>query len=147
MNTLFSRSAYVITTLGLILNLSSCSNKVENNKINTPNPNQALNKQQKVELGTVVSIRIFEVKADSNPYGNIGVSASSGGYRGVHASIDLATIGRTFNNTTTAKTAQEVIVKKSTGETVAITQPFKENFKKGDAVKILVRNGYAEVIH
>ena len=147
-NTLLSRSVFVVTVIGLMLSLSSCSNTIGKEKTKTT---QTLNKQQKVEFGTVVAVRTVQIKADTktsaNPYGNIGVSASSGGFRGIHASIDLATFSRLFKNNTEVKTAQEVIVKKSIGETVAITQAFKENFKKGDTVKILVRNGYAQVIH
>lgn len=138
----------IIATLGLLLGLSACSN----NPPNKPKTIQTLNNQQKVELGTVVTVRTFQIKSDANhsyrsPYGNVGVAASSGGFRGIYGSIDLATIGRLFKKTTAAKTAQEIIVKKNTGETVVISQPYKEHFNKGDAVKILVRNGYAQVIH
>ena len=148
MNNVSSKFVLVIATLGLVLGLSACSNNPPN-KYKTI---QTLNNQQKVELGTVVAVRTFQIKPDANnsyrsPYSNVGVAASSGGFRGIYGSIDLATLGRLFKNTTAAKIAQEVIVKKNNGETVAITQVFKENFKQGDAVKILVRNGNAQVIH
>jgi len=141
---LLSRSVLVLSTLGLVLSLNACTNTT-NKK---PKTIQTLNKQQKVELGTVVAVRTIQIKPEAiNSYGNVGVAASSGGFRGIYGSIDLSTISRIFKNTTSAKTAQEVIVKKNSGETVAITQAFKENFKRGDAVKILIRNGNAQVIH
>lgn len=149
----FSKSILAMVTLGLILSLSACTNNANttNNK-SKPNTIQTLNNQQIVETGTVIAVRTLKIKPNANnsygrPYGNVGVSASSGGFRGIYGSVDLATLGRLFKGATAAKTAQEVIVKKSTGETVAITQPFKESFAKGDSVKILVRNGNAQVIH
>ncbi len=151
MSKLLSKFIIMIAALGLVLGLNACSNNANNTK-NKPKTIQTLNKQQKVELGTVVAVRTIQIKPSENntyvsPYGNIGVSASSGGFRGIHGSIDLATLGRLFKNNSETKTAQEIIVKKNSGETVAITQELKENFKQGDSVKILIRNGNAQVIH
>lgn len=145
--TLRSQSFLALLMLGLMLSMSACSNTAENTTTKT---NQALN-QHKVELGTVVAVRMIEIKPDANrpnyPLSNVGIAASSGGFRGIYGSIDLATFSRLFKNNSETKTAQEIIVKKNNGETVAITQAFKETFKQGDAVKILVRNGYAQVVH
>ncbi|MEH6457193.1 MAG: hypothetical protein V7749_12760, partial [Cocleimonas sp.] len=116
-----SKTIMVIATLGIVLGLSACSNNAPKKpKYKTI---QTLNNQQQVETGTVVSVRTIQVKPDANksygsPYGNVGVSASSGGFRGIYGSIDLATLGRLFKGATATKTAQEIIVKKSTGETV-----------------------------
>lgn len=154
MKELFSKTSFylksvsVFVSLGLMLILSACSNTVDNNNSNTV---QTLNQQQRVETGTVVAVRMVQLKPNANkvnnPLSNVGIAAGSGGFRGVYGSIDLATIGRLFNSNAQTKTAQEIIVNKSNGQTVVITQALKENFKRGDAVKILVRNGYAQVIH
>jgi len=150
MSNISTKFVLVIAALGLILGLSACSNNVPNKP--KPKTINTLNNQQQVELGTVVAVRTIQIKPDANrsygsPFSNIGLSASSGGFRGIYGSINLATLGRLFKNTSAAETAQEIIVKKNNGETVAITQVFKENFKQGDAVKILIRNGNAQVIH
>lgn len=144
-----SKFVLVAVTLSLSIGLNGCSNTTATLE-KKPKTIQTLNNQHKVELGTVVAIRDVQIKPETDnygrPYGNVGVSASSGGFRGIYGSIDLATIGRLFKNNT-AKKAQEIIVKKNSGETVAITQDIKDSFKQGDAVKILVSNGYAQVIH
>lgn len=133
-------------SLGICLILSACSNT------DKPKPKyktiETLNQQKRVETGTVVAVKTIQIKqASNNSYGNIGIAASSNGFRGIHGSIDLGTLSRIFTNNTKIKTAQEIIVKKTNGQTVAITQVSKETFKQGEAVKILVRNGQAYVIH
>ena len=133
--------------LGLSISLSACSNT---NKVK-PKPQyktiQTFN-EHPVETGTVVSVRTIQIQQQTaNSYGNIGVSASSGGFSGIYGSIDLATVGRIFNKKPNTRTVQEVIVKKSNGQTVAITQIPQETFLQGDAVKILSRNGESQVIH
>ncbi len=47
-----------------MLSLSSCSNTVGNEKTTKA---QTLNKQQKVEFGTVLAVRTVPIKADTNP--------------------------------------------------------------------------------
>ncbi|MEE9326021.1 MAG: hypothetical protein V3U71_01920 [Cocleimonas sp.] len=107
-----------------------------------------LNKQQTVELGTVISVKTVKLKPESiDSYGNVGVSVGSGGHSGVYGSVDVGTIGRIFRNATRDKVAQEIIVKKKSGETIAVTQDNKISFSKGDKVKLLLRNGKARVIH
>lgn len=135
-----------VLVLGLSFGLSACSNN-ENAKPKYKTI-QTLNQQHPVETGTVVSVRTVQIQPEAiNSYGNVGVAASSSGFRGIYGSIDLATLGRIFKNTTGPKTAQEVIVKKNNGQTVAITQVAKETFNRGDSVKILVRKGEARVTH
>ena len=139
------QTAFKLSTLLIfIVSLSACSNNAKN----TTNTNNKAVNQQTVETGTVVSARTIKIEPQEyGPYGaNVGVSGGSGGV-GVFGSIDLVTLGRLFKNVTGPKIAQEVIVKKSNGETVAITQKAKETFKAGDKVKILLRNGEARVIH
>jgi len=143
-----SKLLFIGAIMALFFSISACSNTPKKPKYKTI---QTLNQQQKVEYGTVLAIRTFKINSDTqsasaSPYGNIGVAASSGGFRGIYGSIDLATIGRLFNKASSTKTAQEIIVKKSSGETVSITQLQKQNFKQGDRVKIVIRNGNAEVI-
>ncbi len=129
----------ILSALILLFSLTACSSNTANNQ---------LGKQQTVETGTVVSVKTIKIKPEEiRSYGNVGVGVGSGGYRGVYGSVDVGTLARLFRNATGPKTAQEIIVNKTNGETVAITQEAKENFKQGDSVKILLRNGEARVIH
>lgn len=152
MNTQGSRYFFVFYSiclaliLSLMLSLSACSSS---KKPVASTSAGSLNQQHKVELGTVVSARTVNLKAQEvESYGRVGVTANSGGSAGIHGSIDIGTLSRLFKNATGPKTAQEVIVKKSNGDIVAITQEYKEDFAKGDEVKILLRgNGEAQVIH
>lgn len=129
-------------SLVMLISLSACSN----NK--TANSNN-INNMQKIEKGKIISVKTVAVKPeDINSYGNLGVSVGSGGHSGVYGSVDLATIGKLYRNATKPATAQRLIVTKTNGETVAITQPSsKEVFKIGDSVKILLEKGKAKVIH
>ncbi len=140
----------LIKTLALIIlltNLSACSN----NK--TASTSGKIANMQKVEMGTVVSVKTIALKPDSiESHGEIGVSIGSGGTSGVYGSVDIGTLGTLFSGTKKPTTAQQFIIKKSTGETVAITQEVtdgepKEVFKAGDIVKLLLQNGKAKVIH
>lgn len=104
---------------------------------------------QKTETGTIVSIKTVTVTPEQiNSYGNVGVAVGSGGRGGLYGAVDVATIGKLYRNATKPTTAQQLIITKSNGETVAITQAFsKEIFKTGDAVKLLIQDGKAKVIH
>ena len=135
----------LLLILGLSIGLSACSNTTKAKpKYKTI---QTLN-EHPIETGTVVSVRTIQIPQEAiNSYGNIGVSASSGGFSGIYGSIDLATLGRIFSNKPNTRTFQEVIVNKHNGQTVAITQVPREAFRKGDAVKILIRNGESQVIY
>jgi outer membrane lipoprotein SlyB len=127
------------TVIILLLTLTACSNQSINSQ-----PGNLAN----VETGTVLSVRTAPIEPIKiYPHGNVGVGIGSGGYRGIFGSIDAGTIGRIFSNATGPKFAQEVIVKKSSGEIVAIRQAAKTIFKQGDKVKIIVQKGQAEVIH
>lgn len=127
------------------LTLSACSN----NKTATTAGTGKIENMQKVETGTIVSVKTIALKPEEiNSYGNVGVSVGTGGSSGVYGSVDLATIGKLYRNATKPTTAQQLIIKKENGETVAITQAAsKEVFKAGDAVKLLIQDGKAKVIH
>ena len=100
---------------------------------------------QKVEQGTITQIKKIATTKDSNPLGSsIGVSVGSGGHAGVYGAFD---IGRVFSAMTKPTHQLELIVKKQKGGFVAVTQPLGGNFKVGDKVKILLRNGLAVVQH
>jgi outer membrane lipoprotein SlyB len=100
---------------------------------------------QKVEQGTITQIKKIATTKDSNPLGStIGVSVGSGGHAGVYGAFD---IGRFFSAMTKPTHHLELIVKKQKGGFVAVTQPLGGNFKVGDRVKILLRNGLAVVQH
>ena len=126
----------------IFISLSACSN---NQKASTG----AIANVQKVEMGKIVSVKTVSLSSEKiNSYGNVGVSVGSGGHSGVYGSVDLSTLGKLYRNATTPTTAQQLIIIKSNGETVAITQPTsKEGFKIGDSVKLLLQNGKAKVIH
>ncbi|MCF6190638.1 MAG: hypothetical protein L3J51_09170 [Cocleimonas sp.] len=129
-------------SLFILISLSACSS---NKTANTSN----ITNMQKIEMGKIISVKTVAVKPeDINSYGNVGVSVGSGGHSGVYGSVDLATIGKLYRNATKPSTAQQFIITKANGETVAITQPSsKEVFKIGDSVKILLEDGKAKVIH
>lgn len=136
----------LLLIIGLSIGLSACSNS---NKVKAKpkyKTIQTLN-EHPVESGTVVSARNIQIQETANSYGNIGVTASSGGFGGIYGSIDLASLGRLFDNSPRTRTVQEVIIKKNNGQTVVVTQKNIEAFKQGDLVKILHRNGESLVIH
>ena len=100
----------------------------------------------KVELGTIIQLKkIVQTNgaslADS---GSIGVSIGSGGHSGIYGSINAGNIIRALRQP--AKKL-EIVIKKSNGEHVSVTQPLGGNFKVGDKIKILLRNGRAVVQH
>ncbi len=129
-------------SLFMLISLSACSS---NKTANTSN----IKNMQKIEMGKIISVKTVAVKPeDINSYGNVGVSVGSGGHSGVYGSVDIATIGKLYRNATKPSTAQQFIVVRDNGETVAITQAnSKEVFKAGDSVKIFLENGKAKVIH
>jgi outer membrane lipoprotein SlyB len=133
-----------VLIISFFMTLSACSN----NKSATSSAG-AVENMQKVEMGTIISVKTITLKPEEiNSYGNVGVSVGTGGSSGVYGSVDLATIGKLYRNATKPTTAQQFIIKKENGETVAITQPAsKEVFKIGDAVKLLIQDGKAKVIH
>ena len=147
MKTVLLKPQLLLSTLFFLvfsIGLSACSNtekaKPEYKTI------QTLNEQQ-VETGTVIAVNKVIIQPSSYNYRpNIGIAASSGGFRSIYGSVDLATLSRLFTNSGGAKTAQEIIIKKNNGQTVAITETTKDSFKAGDVVKILKQDGIARVI-
>jgi len=122
--------------------LSACSNSEKPKAKPKYKTIQTLNQQQKVESGTIIAVRDVAIpKERVNSYSNIGVVASSSGHGGIYGSIDLGTLSRLFKKDPTPQLAQEIIVKKRDGQTIAITQVSKEIFKKGENVNILLRDG------
>ena len=137
-----------LLTFGLITTLiaNGCSS-ISSSK-DKENENIPVSVEQKIETGIVLAVRIIELKPEPvHSYGNLGVTLDSSGTSGIQGSVDLKTIGTLYRNATKDKTAQEIIVKKDVGETVAITQSTKEIFKVGDRIKVLKREGKAVVIH
>jgi len=135
----------IFLILGLSIGLSACSNTEKAKAKPKYKTIQTLNEQQKVETGTVVSVRNILVEPRNNTRPTIGVAASSGGFRGIYGSIDMGTLSHIFGNKQTSE-AQEIIVKKLTGDTIAITQVSQEKFKQGENVNILLRNGKSIVV-
>jgi len=119
----------------------------------TPTTSRTISESQlgvssKIETGEVLSVKTMNIKSNNNKksYGNVGVSMGTGGNAGLYGTVDVATIGRFFSNIDKPSTAQEIIIKKESGDTVVITQATKEQFKKGDKIKILIRGGKSVVI-
>lgn len=127
----------LIFSLFFALTLTACSSQATN----TP-----LSKSQTVETGTVVAVKSIYLKPEKlRP--SVGVSIGSGGYRGVHGGVDVGNVVRVIRDANNPRFEQEIIIRKTNGDTVAITQISKEMFKKGDNVKlILIKNGEARVI-
>lgn len=98
---------------------------------------------QKVDVGTITQLKEIPIKADSDSLGtSLGVSIGSGGHAGIYGAFDLGKIFSALNKPTKQL---ELMIKKQSGELVVITQPLGRNFKVGDKVKILLRNGRAVV--
>ena len=129
----------------VILSLTACSS-------NPPNINSSegvktaptANNLQTVQQGTIVSLS--QVSANRNTsfsdMANIGISVGSGGHRGIFGAFNAGKVIEAI----TQPTLTEMMIKKTNGEHVVVTQP-TGNFKVGDRVKILIRNGQAIVQH
>jgi len=127
------------------LSLSACSNNATNST--TSNTTSSLNKQNTTETGTVLAVKSVYLKPERlRPH--VGVSIGSGGYRGVHGGFDVGNVVRVIQDTNKPKFEQEIVVRKTNGDTISITQITRERFKKGEHVKlILLSSGEARVIH
>jgi outer membrane lipoprotein SlyB len=98
---------------------------------------------QKVDVGTIIELKEIPIRDDSDSLGtSVGVSVGSGGHAGIYGVLDLGKVFSTLNKPTKQL---ELMIKKQNGELVVITQPLGGNFKAGDKVKILLRNGRAVV--
>lgn len=127
----------ILITLFTSLSLLACSSQTATTRISN---------QQTVETGTVLAVKSIYLKPERlRP--SLGVSVGSGGYRGVYGGVDVGNVARVISDANNPKFEQEIIVRKSNGETVAITQISNERFKRGENVKIiLIKNGEARVI-
>lgn len=129
---------FLLLSFLLLASISACSNTKEANVSNV----------KEVQQGTVVSVTLTPVKTEPiRPHGGLGVTVGSGGHTGIYGSIDLATIGRILSTPAKQPMMQEIIVRRSNGSLVAITQPEKQPFLRGEKVKIVHRGNEARVIH
>ena len=100
---------------------------------------------QKVDVGTIIQFKEIPIRDDSDSLGtSVGVSVGSGGHAGIYGAFDLGKIFSALNKPTKQL---ELMIKKQNGDLVVITQPLGGNFKRGDKVKILLRNGRSMVQH
>ncbi len=100
---------------------------------------------QKVELGTITGLKtVATTKNTDSLNSSVGVSVGSGGHTGIYGAIDISKIFAALNKP--AKQL-ELLIKKQNGDFITVTQPLGGNFKVGDKVKILLRNGLAVVQH
>lgn len=131
-------SLLFFTSLLLLLTLSACSNTKKSNTSDI----------QKMEKGTVVAVKLDRTVArPTRPNGNVGVSVGSGGHAGVYGSVDFATIGNIFSKSKKDKVMQKIIVERTNGSLVEITQPDTQRFSRGDKVKIIHQGNQARVVH
>jgi len=132
----------VLPFIALLISLSACTN-------NQTAASGTIENMQKIEMGTIVSIKTVALRPEEiNSYGNVGVSVGSGGHSGIYAGVDIGTLGKLYRNATKPTTAQQFIITKNNGETIAITQlASKEVFRIGDSVKMVLQDGKAKVIH
>jgi len=131
-----------------VFTVGACSNNaVDTQTKQATEKGVTIGQVQSIETGTIVGVNTYIIRPERiRSYGNVGVGIGSGGYRGIYGSVDVGTLARLFRNATGPKKAYEIIVKTTKGETVAITQLQNDNFRAGDRVKILLRNGEARVI-
>lgn len=126
-----------ILALVFISSFTACSNY--DNKINS---------LQEVQSGTIVTVKRIIIRAEPvRPNGNVGVSVGSGGHAGLYGAIDILTLGSIFGIKKQDKIMQKIIVRRSNGSLVSVTQPFTSSFDQGEPVKIIQRKGEARVIH
>ncbi len=126
-----------IPSLFLAISLSAC----------TPSKNIKAENTSEVQQGIVMAVKRIIVKPEPiQPRGGFGVSVGSGGHSGVYGTVDLATLGGLFGKPKKDKIMQEIIVKRDNGSLVAITQPEKGPFLRGDKVRIVERGNQARVI-
>jgi outer membrane lipoprotein SlyB len=98
---------------------------------------------QPIELGTITQLKEVATNTTADSFGSrVGINVSSGGRAGVYGTFD---VGKIFSVLSNPAKQLELTIKKQNGELVAITQPLGGNFKVGDNVKILLRNGRAVV--
>ena len=134
----------------VFLSLSACSSTAtKDSSVSASQAGKAvvpMGSISKVELGTIVQLKKVILTNDASlaNAGNIGVSVGSGGHSGVYGSINAGTIIRALRGPTKRL---EIVIKKSNGEHVSVTQALGGNFKVGDKIKILLRNGLAVVEH
>jgi len=127
--------------------LSACSNNTSNKTVSSDATKSSLKKQNTIETGTVLAVKSVFIKPETlRP--RVGVSIGSGGYRGISGGFDVGNVVRVIRDSNKPKYQQEIVVKKTNGDTISITQVTREQFKKGDQIKlILLSNGEARVIH
>lgn len=132
----------IIPIFFLIFSVSGCSS----NPSSTAD-NKHINNHIKTETGTVLAVKSIYIKPETlRP--NVGVSIGSGGYRGVHGGFDVGNVARVIRDANKPRFKQDITIRKTNGETIAISQISRELFKQGDQVKlILISTGEARVIH
>jgi len=134
----------------IVLSISACSSnapkQVANTSVQVAKSTEAMGVISKVEIGTIVQLKTIVQTNDTSlaDSGSIGVSVGSGGHSGIYGSINAANILRALRK---PPKLLELIVKKSDGSFVSVTQSLGGNFNVGDKVKILLRNGRALVQH
>ncbi len=131
--TLFLATA--ITT-AIATTLGACS---------TTNTNTRLDKKG-TQTGTVLAVKSTYIKPETL-HPRVGVSIGSGGYRGIYGGFDVGNVVRAARDANHPNYRQILTVQQSNGDTVAITQISRQTFKPGDAVKLILVNGEARVIH
>ena len=133
---MISRFFFYSLSSTLIIFLASCSN------------NSSVNTFQEVQTGSVVAVNQTVIRAKPiKPRANVGVSIGSGGRSGLYGAVDILTLGSLLGIKKKDKVIQEVIIRRSNGTLVAVTQPFHAMFRRGDQIKIVKQDGEARVTY
>jgi outer membrane lipoprotein SlyB len=120
-------------------------------------PAAQANVLQRMDLGTVTSVREVNIegtKGQLGMYGGglVGAAAASGG-RGVGGAVVQATgavagavVGQAVEEAATRKRAQEITIRMDDGSTVTVTQESSTGlFMDGDRVRVINGGGHARV--
>lgn len=148
-----SNTLPVILGTGLVLLLAGCTFPSSRRTV----PIGQANVLNRVEVGTVTSVRQVNIEGQKSSLGTfgggmVGAAAASGG-KGVGGAVMQAggavagaIAGQAVEEVATRKYAQEITVRLDDGTTVVVTQEANTGlFQDGDRVRVLNGGGHARV--
>ncbi len=152
------RKFIFIVVLGCSTILVGCSNSkapVTENKVGTLKREQVVEVQTGLVTGvknvTVLGKRSGAGRTVGRTVGAIAGGAIGSGYGSVAGSILGSVLGGAAGSSADEnlqrKPGLEIVVRLDTGQHVTVTQLAKVPFKSGDKVKLIMKEGQAQVIH
>ena len=141
---LFKLMSLMLIFLFLSACSSNASKEAASQSVKTSKVSTAMGHISRVETGRIVQLKKIIKTNDASlaNAGSIGVSVGSGGHAGIYGSINAGNLIRAFRK---PPKQLEIVIKKSSGGYVSVTQGLGGNFKVGEKVKIILRNGRAIV--